>query len=136
MAPSSTSSAARQLRDADASLARARDHLDRSPVDYAAALEEVTDSVRASLLAFLAGYGCTADPDAPISTLAARAVRCDSALKTAAHRAVHLAERAPSIRQSARPTVHDREDVETGWYTARNLSRTVRAQTAGLPKSS
>ena len=40
-----------------------------------------------------------------------------------------LAERAPALEASPppgdRPNVADREDVETGWYTARNLYQTV-----------
>ena len=117
--------AAVRLREAQTHLNRAKARLDASPRDHAAVLGATLDSFRASLLAFLLWYGAVPDPETPLDTLAERAVRNDSALKTAAHRAMLLAARAPAIRQTARPSVHDREDVETGWYTARNLHRTV-----------
>jgi hypothetical protein len=124
------------LREAGAHLNRARALLEASPRDHVAVLDATLDSFRASLLAFLLGYGATPDPDAPLYVLAERAVRTDSVLKTVAHRAVLLVERAPAIRQAARPSIHDREDVETGWYTARNLYRTAAGQiTPSRPSS-
>lgn len=126
MPTSSPSDARARLGEAEAHLGRAKDHLEASPPDYARALGEVLDSFRASLVAALTGYGATPDPDAPLGDLAERAVRNDSVLKTVVSRAVVFAERAPAIeRSSSNPSVHDREDVETGWYTARNLVRTV-----------
>ncbi len=113
-----------RLDEAEAHLNRAKAHLDAMPPDYGGALGEVLDSFRASLVAFLFGYGATPDPGAPLDTLAERAVRNDSVLKTAAHRAVLLAGRATAIPAAGLSVAH-REDVETGWYTARNLLQTV-----------
>lgn len=116
------------LQEARSHLDLARERLDASPPAYAEALDAVLASARASLLAHLAWYGAAPEANAPLAALAERAVRCDSLLKTVVHRATHLAVRAPDIRTAARPSVHDREDVETGWHTARNLAETVAAR--------
>lgn len=113
------------LREARSHLGLARERLDASPPAYGGALDAVLASVRASLLAHLAWYGAAPETEAPLAALAERAVRCDSLLKTVVHRAMPLVRRAPAIRAAARLSVHDREDVETGWHTARNLAETV-----------
>lgn len=115
-----------RLAEARAHLDRAKVHLDASPSDYAGALERALCSCRASLDAFLLHHGATPRPGAPLDAIAQRAVRSDSVLKTAARRAVQLVKRAPAIEPSSpRLSIHDREDVQTGWYTARNLYQTV-----------
>lgn len=124
------------LHEAEAHLERARTALDASPREEGAALEATLDVFRASLLAFLTEHGAAPTPDASLDVLAEWAVRCNSVLKTAVRRALHLAHRAPAIRRAARPSVHDREDVETGWYTARNLYETVAARLAVAPSAS
>lgn len=113
------------LHEARSHLGRARDRLSASPPAYADALDAVLASFRASLLAHLAWFGAAPEADALLTALAERSVRCDSVLKTAVRRAMHLVDRAPGIRKATRPSVHDREDVETGWHTARNLLQTV-----------
>lgn len=118
------------LHEADDHLRQARTRLVAVPPDYTGALAEELVVFRTSLRAFLAWNG-SADvhEDADLRALAVRAVSLASILETPAHRALLLAERAPTIEQaiprSDRPSVADREDVETGWYTARNLYRTV-----------
>ncbi len=122
-----------RLSEAEAHLAEAQARLCARPRDNMAVLTEVLASFRASLLAFLHGYGATPDPDATLATLAERAVRSGSVLKTVVHRAMHLDERAQAIEGASRLPVTDREDVETGWYTARDLVQAVRtALPAGL----
>ncbi len=94
---------------------------------YTAALPDVLAAFRAALRAFLAWDGEEMDDDsADLDRLAGRAVRLSSVLKTPVHRALHLARRAPAIAQAGLLSVHDREDVETGWHTARNLLGAVR----------
>jgi hypothetical protein len=123
------------LHAAQVHLDRARERLDASPPASVEALDAVLASFRASLLAYLAWYGAAPEEDAPLPALAERAVRCDNVLKTAVHRAVQLVGRAPGIGAASRPTVHDREDVETGWYTARNLVRTVAGRIGPEPST-
>lgn len=118
------------LREAGAHLGQARDRLNATPRDHAGALPEVLASIHTSLLAFIDGFGGTPDPDASLAALAERAVRCDSVLKTATHRAMRFVERAPAIQRATTLSVHDREDVETGWYSARNLYHAVMGQLA------
>ncbi len=130
MAASSPSDSRARLDEAEAHLGRAKDHLSASPPDYSGALAEVLGSFRASLVAFLTECGATPDAEAPLGALAGRAVRNDSVLKTVVNRAMVLADRAPAIGRSPKPTVRDREDVETGWYTARNLVQTVAGRLA------
>lgn len=121
------------LREARGHQNRARAGLDATPRDAGAALDAALDSIRASFRASLTAYGATPDPGAPLTALAHRAVRSNSTLKTAAHRATLLADRAPAIRQADRPSIHDREDAETGWYTARNLYQVVAGQLGAGP---
>lgn len=122
-----------RLGEAEAHLEKARERLGARPCDHAAALTEVLASFRASLLASLNDYGATPDPDAALATLGEQSVRCDSVLKTPVHRALLLVARAQAIEQAVRPSVHDREDIETGCYTARNLHRTVAGRVDSAP---
>ena len=128
--------AADRLREAEAHLAQARARLDAAPPDYGAALENVLGSLRSSFRAAVSGYGGPPAADASLDALAERAVRCDSVLKTVANRALRLADRAPAIQRAARLSVHDREDVTTGWYTARNLYETVAFRLRAAPPAS
>lgn len=118
------------LHEAENHLSRARTRLTAAPSDYTAALADVLAVFRTSLRAYLAWNGSAAvHEDADLGTLAGRAIHLASILKTPTHRALLLAERAPAIEQAIRRSdrlgVADREDVETGWYTARNLYYTV-----------
>lgn len=114
------------LAEADTHLAEAWQRLDARPVDHAAVLTEVLASFRASLLAFLNDYGAELDPEATLATLGEQAMRNSGVLDTAVRRAMALAQRAPAIQSAAQLALGDREDVETGCYTARNLIDTVR----------
>ncbi len=118
------------LQEAEAHLRQAERHLTATPPDYTGALAEELVVFRTSLRAYLAWNGSAdVDEEFDLRTLAARAVHLASILETPTHRALLLAERAPTIeqaiRRSDRLSVADREDVETGWYTARNLYQTV-----------
>ncbi|MEP0546910.1 MAG: hypothetical protein ABJF88_08260 [Rhodothermales bacterium] len=118
------------LQEAAAHLRQAERYLVATPPDYAAALADMLAIFRTSLRAFLTWTDSSeVDGEADLHALAVRAGHLASILKTPAHRALLLAERAPaieqSIRRSDRLSVADREDVETGWYTARNLYQTV-----------
>ena len=118
------------LRDATAHLEQARARLAASPPAYAEALDAILASFRASFEAALTNYGASTDADDPLDELAERAVRSLSVLKTSANRALHFVGRAPAIRTASQLTVNDREEVETGVYTARNLIQAVSRQLA------
>lgn len=118
------------LGEADDALASARAALDATPPALPAALDAALASCRASLVAHLTAYGAEPEPDADLDALGKRVVRIDSVIKTSVHRALHLAGRAGAIRAAALPSVHDRETVATGWYTARNLRQAVGATIA------
>jgi hypothetical protein len=128
--PTRPDDASALLRDARTHADHAREHLDAAHTTVPDALDDVLASFRASLLAHLAWYGADSNPDAPLATLAERAIHCDSILKTPVQRAMQLSRRAPAIRAATHPTVNDREDVETGWFTARNLLWTVSGRIA------
>lgn len=124
---------------ARALLDEATTHLDRARAALAAdryqdALPEVLAAPCAALRAFLAWYATPTEAEAPcpqggeLRTLAERAANLSNVVRTPAHRAILLAERAPAIERASRLSVADREDVETGWYTARNVVRTVAAE--------
>ena len=115
------------LGEADAHLAAAWERLDAQPCDHVAVLDEVLASFRASLLAFLNDYGAKPDPEDTLASLGRRTMRLSGVIQTPVNRALVLAERAPAIRQAVRPSLNDREVVETGCYTARNLVQAVRA---------
>lgn len=118
------------LEEAEDHLQQAERHLAAVPPDYAAALADVLAVFRLSLRAYLAWNGSAeVNGEADLRALAVRAGHLANILKTPAHRAVLLAEHAgaleQALRRGGRPSVADREDVETGWYTARNLYLTV-----------
>ena len=118
------------LHEANGHLSQARTLLAAMPPNYAAALDDELAVFRTSLRAYLAwNRSVAAYEDADLRSLAVRAVHLASILKTPAHRALLLAERAPAIERASRRddrlNVADREDVQTGWYTARNLYQTV-----------
>ena len=101
---------------------------------YQDALPDVLAAPCAALRALLAWSATPADAESPcehgadLRALADRAGNLNNVVRTPAHRALLLAERAPAIGRATRLNVADREDVETGWYTARNVVRTVAAE--------
>ena len=124
---------------ARALLDEATEHLDRARAAlaterYQDALPEVLAAPCAALRALLAWYATPTDAETPcphgadLRTLAERAAHLSNVVRTPAYRAILLAERAPAIERANRLSVADREDVETGWYTARNVVRTVSAE--------
>ncbi len=122
------------LTEATDHLAKAREALDASPPRYQDALADVLAAPCAALRALVAWYGTPDGTDAPcahgddLHALAGRAANLNNVVRTPAHRAVQLAERAPAIARASHLSVADREDIETGWYTARNVVRTVSAE--------
>ncbi len=114
------------LGEADARLAAAWGHLETKPYDHVAVLDEVLASFRASLLAFLNDFGVRPASEDTLVTLGERTMRVSGVLFTAVNRALVLNERAPAIQQAVRPSVQDREVVEMGCFTARNLVQAVR----------
>ena len=120
------------LAEAERHLQRARNALDAER--YQDALPDVLAAPCDALRALLAWYATPTDTEAPcdhgaeLRPLAERAANLSNVVRTPAHRAVLLAERAPAIARAGRLSVADREDVETGWYTARNVVRTVAAE--------
>lgn len=119
------------LTEARDHLAKAREALDASPPRYKDALPDVLAAPCAALRALVAWYGSPDGTDAScehgegLHMLAGRAANLNNVVRTPAHRAVQLADRAPAIARAPHLSVADREDVETGWYTARNVVRTV-----------
>lgn len=120
------------LSEAESHLASARDALDDAR--YQDALPDVLAAPCAAIRALLAWYATPTDHEATcdygteLRPLAERAAKLNNVVRTPAHRAILLAQRAPAIARVGRLSVADREDVETGWYTARNVVRTVAAE--------
>lgn len=134
MHPSRTEHTRSLLDEATDHLTRARAALDASPPRYKDALPDVLAAPCTALRALITWYGTPTEADAPCShgedlhALAGRAAHFNNVVRTPAHRAVRLADRAPAIARAPHLSVADREDVETGWYTARNVVRTVAAE--------
>jgi hypothetical protein len=63
--------------------------------------------------------------DADVRALGERAMQFASILRTFVHRALAVLPTLRAIGGKGRPGVHDREGVEAGWYTARNLYHAV-----------
>lgn len=119
------------LASAQRRLAEADQLLKRHQPDYKEATNELVLAIRDALFAHLAAYGAEADPDDTNDALAHRVVRNDSVTKTAVLRALALVESTPAIQSASRQSVQNREDVETGWYSARNLIDAVAPMVRG-----
>lgn len=125
------------LREAEDHLTEGRAALSATPPHVREALPHVLAAARATLQAVVAWNGSTtlagADgAEADLAALTVRASHFANALRTPAHRLLQLAGRAPAIARSATPTVYEREEVEVGWYAARNLYQAATGELSWL----
>lgn len=117
-----------RLRRADHHLGLAGDLLSRPLPEYRAAAVHVNATVREALAALVAWNGPGVLPAEDLAALSRRAVAFASILRTPVSRALASRPELRRVGSAATLTVHDREAVETAWFTARNLYHTVRRE--------
>lgn len=113
------------LRRAHHHLDLARDLLDRLDPEFRAAAVHIVESFREALAAVNAWHCVRLPAEADVREHASHAVGFASILRTPANRALADLATLRAVGTKERLSVHDREAVETAWYTARNLYRTA-----------
>ena len=113
-------------------LRQARYHLDlahgllrRSTPEYRAAAAHVATSYQRALSAITTWHSDPVPEGADVRELGRRAINFSNVLRTPLRQALAVLPTLRAVGAKERLGVHDREGVETAWYTARNLYRTV-----------
>lgn len=120
-----TGPAREHLRLARHHLDLASDLLNRPDPEFRAAAVHVTTSYQRALAALTTWNRVRLPEGADVRELGRPAVRFASVLRTPVGRALAAEPVLRAVGTKERLDVHDREVVETGWYTARNLYRAV-----------
>lgn len=113
------------LRQARSHLDLARDLLTRPDPELRAAAVHIERCYYDALAAVTTWHRVSLPTTADVREHARHAVHLASILRTPAHRALVALPTLRTAGVKARLDVHDREQIETGWYTARNLYHTV-----------
>lgn len=121
-----------QAAEVRATLAQAASHLEQAhaalknaPPDYIAVLENSLQVIRLSIRAFLLWHGVPFDETIPIGVQVRHATQLASSLMTPTNLAPRLFELENVIPGKEKLSVSEREDVTTGFYTARNVLLTT-----------
>lgn len=122
---SQTAPAREHLRQARYHLGLARDLLDRPTPEYRAAAAHIATSYQRALSAITTWHGDPGPEGADVRELGRRAINFANVLRTPLRQALAVLPTLRSVGAKERLSVHDREGVETAWYTARNLYRAV-----------
>ncbi|HLT47274.1 MAG TPA: hypothetical protein VK002_08610 [Rubricoccaceae bacterium] len=109
------------LRHARRHLDLARDLLRRQEPDFRAAAAHVEACYLAALRALTTWHRVPLPEDADVRALGERAAQFANVLRTFVRRALAVLPVLRAVGGKERLGVHDREGVEAGWYTARNL---------------
>lgn len=120
-----TGPAREHLRQARYHLDLARGLLDRSTPEHRAAAGHVAMCYQRALSAVTTWNRVHLSEGADVRELGHHAVHFASILRTPVGRALAVLPELRTVGSKEALDVHDREGVETGWYTARNLYRTV-----------
>jgi hypothetical protein len=109
------------LRQARRHLDLARDLLRRPEPDRRAAAAHVDACYRNALRALTTWHRVPLPEDADVRELGERAAQFSNVLRTFVSRALAVLPVLRAVGDKERLGVHEREGVEAGWYTARNL---------------
>lgn len=126
------------VRRARHHLGLACDLLDRPEPEFRGAAAHIEGSYREALAALATWHSVTLPEAADVREVAGYAVHFASILRTPARRALAALPVLRGVVGKGALSVHDREIVESAWYTARNLLRTVEGElpAAVLPAAS
>lgn len=113
------------LRQARYHLDLTRELLDHSVPEYRAAAGHIAMCYQRALSAVTTWNRVRLSEGADVRELGHHAAHFASILRTPVGRALAILPRLRTVGSKEMLDVHDQEGVETGWYTARNLYRTV-----------
>lgn len=123
------------LRQAQHHLDLARELLDRAAPEYRAAAAHVVMCYQRALSALTTWNRTRLPEGAGVRELAPPAIHSASILRTPVGRALAVLPTLRTVGGKKRLDVHDREDVEASWYTARNLYRSVAGELPACVRS-
>lgn len=113
------------LQEARYHLDLARELLDRPTPEYRAAAAHIAACYQRALTAVTTWNSLHLPEETDVPELGRHAARYSAPLQTSVNRVIESLPILRAVGAKATLDVHDREGIETGWYTARNLYRTV-----------
>lgn len=120
------------LQQARYHLDLARELLDRPTPEYRAAAVHVVACYQRALTAITTWNSLRLPEGTDVPELGRRAAHYSAPLQTSVNRVIESLPILRAVGAKAKLGVNDREGIETGWYTARNLYRIVAGE---LPAS-